>query len=71
MFACRRGNTLSSETQTLLSTATSTNSSGGHQDIPKPAERYNLSSVSLVCPGVSSQMDMPETPPQGEVLEAS
>ena len=44
---------------------------GRQQDVPEPAERYNLSSVSLVCPRVSSRMDMPETPPQGDVLEAS
>ena len=35
------------------------------------AERYILSSVSLVCPGVSSWMGMPETTPQGDIQETS
>ncbi|XP_048827139.1 palmitoyltransferase ZDHHC2 isoform X4 [Brienomyrus brachyistius] len=42
---------------------------GSYQGIPRAAERYNLSSVSWVCPGTSSQLGMPETPPQGAVQE--
>lgn len=29
-----------------------------YSDAPRPAARYNLSSVSRVCPGASSQLDM-------------
>ena len=49
----------------------------GDPDVPLPGHfhtkmlRCNLSSVSWVCPGVSSRLDMPETPPQGDVQEAS
>ena len=41
------------------------------QDVPKPAERSNLTSVSLLYPGVSSRMGMPGTSPQGDAQEAS
>ena len=41
---------------------------GGSRGVPRPAERYNPSSVSWVDPGVSSRWDMPETPPEGGVL---
>lgn len=44
---------------------------GEIQGIPWAAERSNLYSISQVCPGVSSQMDMPETPPQGGIQELS
>ncbi|CAI5657820.1 unnamed protein product [Oreochromis niloticus] len=37
----------------------------------RPAERYNLSSVSWVCPGTSSRWDMPGTPIPGGAQEAS
>ena len=40
---------------------------GGHRDVPRPAQRYNLSSMSWVC----SWMGMPKIPPQGDVQEAS
>ena len=33
---------------------------GGNQDVPKSANRYNISSASLVCPGVSYRMGMPD-----------
>lgn len=51
-----RGGTLSWECQTLLSLST---------------ERYNLSSMSGIWPGASSQWDMPETPQLGGAYEAS
>ena len=44
---------------------------GGHQNVPKPAKRYNFSSMSLICPRVSSQMGMLQTPPKGNVQEES
>jgi len=37
--------------------------SGGSRDVPKPAGRYNPSSVSWVFPGVTYQSDVPGTPP--------
>ena len=39
-----------------------------HQLFRGDTERYNVSSVSLVYPKVSSQMGM-ETPPQGDVQQ--
>lgn len=53
------------ETQTILSSATSTCSSGRILiTVPTPwfQPRDNLSNVSWLCPGVSSHMDMPRTP---------
>ncbi|KAK3520131.1 hypothetical protein QTP70_015255, partial [Hemibagrus guttatus] len=44
----------------------------GPQGVPRSAERHqSLSSVSCVFPGASSRGDMPGTPLQGDVLEAS
>ena len=56
----RGANSLSMEIQTF---------NPGHN--PEPVERFNLSRVSLVCPGVSSQMDVADAPSQGDVQEAS
>ena len=67
----RGRSSLSKEIQTLLSPATSNNSPGGHQDVNKPAEKYNLPSMFSARPGVSSWMGMPEKPPQGDIQEAS
>uniref|UniRef100_A0A3Q2V6R8 C2H2-type domain-containing protein n=1 Tax=Haplochromis burtoni TaxID=8153 RepID=A0A3Q2V6R8_HAPBU len=44
---------------------------GEHQGVPRPAERYNLSCVSWVCPGASSRWDMPGTPHPGGAQGAS
>lgn len=41
---------------------------GKHQGVPRPAERYNLSSVSWGCPRASSRWDMPRTPHPGGIL---
>ena len=46
-------------------------SPGGHQGVAKPAEKCYVSIMALVCPRVSTRMGMPETPPQGDVQEAS
>ncbi|KAM9391887.1 17-beta-hydroxysteroid dehydrogenase type 3 isoform 2-T2 [Pholidichthys leucotaenia] len=43
----------------------------GYQGVPRPAGRHSLSTESWVCPGVSSQWDVPETPQVGGVQEAS
>ena len=43
----------------LLSETTSPTPLGEHQDVPKPAQRYNLSRVSWGCPGFSSRTGMP------------
>uniref|UniRef100_A0A8C6LZD7 Basic leucine zipper ATF-like transcription factor 2 n=1 Tax=Nothobranchius furzeri TaxID=105023 RepID=A0A8C6LZD7_NOTFU len=43
----------------------------GPQGVPGPDWRCNLSNVSWVDPGASCRQDMPETPPQGGVQEAS
>ena len=48
---------------------------GRHQGVLRPAERHSLSNMSWVFPGVfpgvSSQWDVPGTPHQGGVQEAS
>uniref|UniRef100_A0A3P9DCN9 Phospholipid phosphatase related 5b n=1 Tax=Maylandia zebra TaxID=106582 RepID=A0A3P9DCN9_9CICH len=36
-----------------------------HQGVPRPAERYNLASVSLTCPWAPSRWNMPGTPHLG------
>ncbi len=38
------------------------------QGVPRPANRYNPSSVSWVCSGISSQLDMAGTPPLAGIL---
>ncbi|XP_061693932.1 F-box only protein 3 isoform X4 [Syngnathoides biaculeatus] len=43
----------------------------GSRGVPEPAERHSLSSVSRVVLGVSYRWDMPGTPHQGGVREAS
>lgn len=40
---------------------------GEHQDIPEPAKRYNLFTVSWVCCGVSSLMSLFESSLQGGI----
>ncbi|MEQ2283316.1 hypothetical protein AMECASPLE_009980, partial [Ameca splendens] len=44
---------------------------GGLQGIPRPAERHSPSSVSWAVPWASSQWDVPGTPPEEGVQEAS
>ncbi|KAM9424681.1 mitochondrial inner membrane protein OXA1L-like isoform 3-T3 [Pholidichthys leucotaenia] len=41
----------------------------GYQGVPGPAGRHSLSTESWVCPGVSSQWDVPETPQVGGVQD--
>ena len=60
----RGGSSLSREAQTSLSPATSSSSSGG-------TPRRSQANVSWVFPGVSSRWDVPGTPHQGGVQEAS
>ncbi len=36
---------------------------GGSQGVPRPVQRYNISTWTWVCPGASSQLDVPGTPP--------
>ena len=67
----RGGSSFNRETQTSLSPATSSSSSGGTRGVPRPAGRHSLSNVSWVFPGVSSQWDVPGTPHQGGVQGAS
>ncbi|KAF7643036.1 hypothetical protein LDENG_00245990, partial [Lucifuga dentata] len=45
--------------------------SGGFRGVPRPAGRYNPSSLSWVFPGASSQLDVPGRPPEGDDQEAS
>lgn len=56
--------------QTLHPLAASSSSSVGTRCITKPAERCNFS-VSWVCPGVSSQLDLPKMPHLGGTHETS
>ena len=58
-----RGNSMSREIQTLLSPVTSTTSFEGTLRCSQICREYNLFTVSLVSPGVSSRNGMPETPP--------
>ncbi|MEQ2247814.1 hypothetical protein ILYODFUR_012958 [Ilyodon furcidens] len=44
---------------------------GGAQGVPRPAERYSPSSVSWAVPRASSRWDLPGTPPEEGVQEAS
>ncbi|MEQ2293985.1 hypothetical protein AMECASPLE_039197, partial [Ameca splendens] len=44
---------------------------GGAQGVPRPAERHSPSSVSWVVPWASSRWDVPGTPPEEGVQEAS
>ncbi len=37
--------------------------SGGPRGILRPMQRYNLSTRTWACPGASSQLDVPGTPP--------
>ncbi|KAL3986904.1 zygote arrest protein 1 [Sarotherodon galilaeus] len=67
----QRGSSPSREAQTSLSPATSSSLSGEHQGVPRLAERYNLSSMSWVCPGASFWWDMPGTTSPGGTQEAS
>lgn len=62
---CRGGSS-----QTLCPLAASSSSSVGTRCITKPAERCNFS-LSWVCPGVSSQLDLPKTPHLGGTHETS
>lgn len=43
----------------------------GHHDVPKPAKKNNLISVSWVFPGASSDWSMCKTPQLGVIQEAS
>ncbi|MED6271811.1 hypothetical protein CHARACLAT_024158, partial [Characodon lateralis] len=45
--------------------------SGGAQGVPRPAERHRPSSVSWAVPWASSRWDVPGTPPEEGVQEAS
>ncbi|MEQ2255090.1 hypothetical protein ILYODFUR_010178 [Ilyodon furcidens] len=44
---------------------------GGAQGVPRPAERHSPSSVSLAVPWASPRWDMPGTPPEEGIQEAS
>ncbi|MED6240724.1 hypothetical protein ATANTOWER_026728 [Ataeniobius toweri] len=44
---------------------------GGAQGVPRPAERHSPSSVSWAVHWASSQWDVPGTPPEGGIQEAS
>ncbi|MEQ2238942.1 hypothetical protein ILYODFUR_038646 [Ilyodon furcidens] len=44
---------------------------GGAQGVPRPAERHSPSSVSWAIPWASSRWDVPGTPPEEGVQEAS
>ncbi|MEQ2285803.1 hypothetical protein AMECASPLE_035654 [Ameca splendens] len=44
---------------------------GGAQGVPRPAERHSPSGVSWAVPWASSQWDVPGTPPEEGVQEAS
>ncbi|MEQ2163350.1 hypothetical protein GOODEAATRI_029109 [Goodea atripinnis] len=44
---------------------------GGAQGVPRPAERHSPSSVSWAVPWASSRWDVPGTPPEEGVQEAS
>ncbi|MED6233164.1 hypothetical protein ATANTOWER_007757 [Ataeniobius toweri] len=44
---------------------------GRAQGVPRPAERHNPSSMSWAIPWVSSRWDVPRTPPEKGVQEAS
>ncbi|KAK5598773.1 hypothetical protein CRENBAI_004531 [Crenichthys baileyi] len=67
----RGGSRLSRDTQTSLSPDTSSSSSGGAQGVPRPAQRHSPSSVSWAAPWASSRWDVPGTPPEEGVQEAS
>lgn len=60
----RRGGGLNMETPTLFP-ATSATLPLATQVVPQPTRRHRLPSISWVCPGASSPLGMPETPPQG------
>ncbi|MEQ2160490.1 hypothetical protein GOODEAATRI_034323, partial [Goodea atripinnis] len=45
--------------------------SGGAQGVPRPAERHSPSSVPWAVPWASSRWDVPGTPPEEGVQEAS
>ncbi|MED6295616.1 hypothetical protein CHARACLAT_033628 [Characodon lateralis] len=64
----RRG---SRDVQTFLSPDTSSNSSRGAQGVPRPAQRHSPSSVSWAILWASSQWDVPGTPPEEGIKEAS
>lgn len=42
-----------------------------HRGFPKQAGRYNLSTVSWVCPGVSPRLDLSNLPPTGGAVGPS
>ncbi|MED6293111.1 hypothetical protein CHARACLAT_007537 [Characodon lateralis] len=44
---------------------------GGAQGVPRPAERHSPSSVSWAVPWASSRWDVPGTPPEEGLQEAS
>lgn len=55
---------------TSISPATfSCSPSSGHRLVPKPAEGYNLSCISWIHPGDSSQKDMPEISSRGILIK--
>lgn len=63
-------NTFSGEAQTVLSRTTTPHPHppararlGRYQGVPKPRNKCNLFAVFWVCPGVSSLLDMPKSPP--------
>ncbi len=58
-WSSRGGSIMSRGPQTSLSLATS--KSGGSQGIPRPVQRYDLSTWIWACPRASSQLDVPGT----------
>ncbi|MED6253240.1 hypothetical protein ATANTOWER_024953 [Ataeniobius toweri] len=50
---------------------TSSSLGGGAQGVPRPAERHSPSSVSWAVPRASSRWDVPATPSEEGVQEAS
>lgn len=57
-----RASSLNRDTQTSLNPATSFNSSDGQKRQSHPSEGRNLSCMSSVCPVISFQLNMLETP---------
>ncbi|MEQ2219508.1 hypothetical protein XENOCAPTIV_018997, partial [Xenoophorus captivus] len=71
----RGGSRLSRDTQTFLKRSSPQTPPpappGGAQGVPRPAERHSPSSVSWAVPWASSRWDVPGTPPEEGVQEAS
>ncbi|MED6269771.1 hypothetical protein CHARACLAT_003037 [Characodon lateralis] len=65
------GSRLGRHTQTSLSPDSSSSSSRGAQSVPRQAERHSPSSVSWAVPWASSRWDVPGTPPEEGIQEAS